>query len=999
MPHALVTVIAPMPVARVAEAQAAIDALENPASKSVRDALDKLSDEGEGIHFASLSAISSEDGRRAYLVLELSADGTEAAALDRVHAAIGAKLVPVFEMTSDWSGRALRRYLSDHRATPGVGWFSKPGLAFDGTPGMSVGRIRSEDQLAKAIAERLGAQPQGMTALARVDDVRSHLPGPLEVATPESPFQAPSGPNLAVQAALSLACTYLWPVGIALLAVAAVAGATAASGRTGAWAAAAAVAAALSAIWQGLLVAFAVLAASAAAAYLALRNAEARDSTDDRAADRSTNESMFRNENRAAQNHMISITQRKPGALRLLTLRLSFWLIGVLAAKSFRPGYLGGIGSIHFARWLTVPGGPDLVFLSNYGGSWESYLEDFITLAHEGLTAIWSNTMGFPRAQNLFQRGATDGARFKRFARRSMVPTRFWYSAYPDLTTAAIRTNAQIRRGASGAMTEDEAVRWLALFGSSARPPAKLVSSGIQSLVFGGLRRMPFGVVLVLDLPSTLPNARLWLKEVRKSIAFDDGRRLCKDAVVSLALGATGLTRLGLPNGSLATFPYAFLDGMTSESRARILGDHGASDKRCWRWGQVPPEAVLLVYGTTAEAIEALEAHLVEVGARLGAKCTCRIPLEKVTEGKAEPFGFADGISQPLIRGTYKAFKAPDQLHLVEPGEFVLGYPDNRGDIPPGPTLSALFDPDNRLPLTSQSTGFSRAVADQARDLGFNGTFLVIRELEQRTAAFTAYCEEESARLQGRLPAPYAVTAEFVAAKLVGRWPDGSSLVRHPYESRTAGKDRHAASADSPDAAIPSDDCACTPQKGDPARHASDLAAGRRPHVGDNGFLFGEDPEALRCPFGAHVRRANPRDSLDPGSAQQIAISNRHRILRVGRTYDATGKPNKGLFFMCLNGDIERQFEFLQQSWLRSPAFHGLSCEKDPVMGDGEEGNCTFTIPSRYGPVRLGPMEQFVETRGGGYFFLPGRRLIDYLAETTRPKEEVEPHALSGGGL
>ena len=91
------------------------------------------------------------------------------------------------------------------------------------------------------------------------------------------------------------------------------------------------------------------------------------------------------------------------------------------------------------------------------------------------------------------------------------------------------------------------------------------------------------------------------------------------------------------------------------------------------------------------------------------------------------------------------------------------------------------------------------------------------------------------------------------------------------------------------------------------------------------------------------------------------------------------GKP--GLFFMCLNGDIERQFEFVQQTWLRSPSFQGLSCEKDPLLGDGEKA-CAASR-SRAATARCGcrPMPHFVTTRGGGYFFLPGRRLIEYLAD------------------
>ena len=167
-------------------------------------------------------------------------------------------------------------------------------------------------------------------------------------------------------------------------------------------------------------------------------------------------------------------------------------------------------------------------------------------------------------------------------------------------------------------------------------------------------------------------------------------------------------------------------------------------------------------------------------------------------------------------------------------------------------------------------------------------------------------------------------------------------------------------------------------------RHANGrrrTAAGRPEDTSDNDFLFGtEDPEALRCPFGAHIRRANPRDSFDPGSNDQIAITNRHRIMRVGRVYQEKAGENPGLLFMCLNGDIERQFEFVQQTWLMSPSFHGLSCEKDPVLGDGETGACGFTIPSRDGPIALSPMPAFITTKGGGYFFLPGKRLIDYLS-------------------
>ena len=94
-----------------------------------------------------------------------------------------------------------------------------------------------------------------------------------------------------------------------------------------------------------------------------------------------------------------------------------------------------------------------------------------------------------------------------------------------------------------------------------------------------------------------------------------------------------------------------------------------------------------------------------------------------------------------------------DPIHLVEPGEFILGYPDNRGNTPPGPTLPALADPDNLLPLVGAVGGFDKTVVENDRDLGFNGTFLVIRQLEQDVQAFKDYCKQEAKRLAGPVAA------------------------------------------------------------------------------------------------------------------------------------------------------------------------------------------------------------------------------------------------------
>ena len=104
---------------------------------------------------------------------------------------------------------------------------------------------------------------------------------------------------------------------------------------------------------------------------------------------------------------------------------------------------------------------------------------------------------------------------------------------------------------------------------------------------------------------------------------------------------------------------------------------------------------------------------------------------------KLEPFGFVDGVSQPAIRGTYKALRGADTIHIVEAGEIILGYPDNRGNLPAGPTLASTHDPENALPIAaSLQHGFADPIVNSDRDLGRNGTFLAIRQLEQNVDGF-----------------------------------------------------------------------------------------------------------------------------------------------------------------------------------------------------------------------------------------------------------------------
>nr|CAA9212479.1 Catalase KatE [uncultured Armatimonadetes bacterium] len=139
-------------------------------------------------------------------------------------------------------------------------------------------------------------------------------------------------------------------------------------------------------------------------------------------------------EDRIVQNQMTHLVDVKPGAFRRATLRGVFAAIDFLARFHWNRGDLGGIPTIHFARWVLIDGGRRLLFFSNYDGSWENYLGDFIDRASVGLTGVWSNTVGFPPARFLVGDGSRRAEAFKNWTRQNQIETQVWYSAYPDVS-------------------------------------------------------------------------------------------------------------------------------------------------------------------------------------------------------------------------------------------------------------------------------------------------------------------------------------------------------------------------------------------------------------------------------------------------------------------------------------------------------------------------------------------------------------------------------------
>lgn len=214
--------------------------------------------------------------------------------------------------------------------------------------------------------------------------------------------------------------------------------------------------------WRATLLGAASIPFSACVVLLWVRWLEYRDpSHDDPPIDKRRMRAMARREDKLAQNHMGSLVLVKPGLLRAVVVRVGLWGLGLLIRVFARSGYLANMRTIHFAHWALVGNGGRLLFFSNFDGTWESYLDDFIEKANEGLTLAWTNGVGFPPTRFLVQDGARHGRRFKDWARHSMAVTLLWYSAYRDFTVNQIERNARIADGLRRpTLTPKEATAW-----------------------------------------------------------------------------------------------------------------------------------------------------------------------------------------------------------------------------------------------------------------------------------------------------------------------------------------------------------------------------------------------------------------------------------------------------------------------------------------------------------------------------------------------------------
>ena len=154
----------------------------------------------------------------------------------------------------------------------------------------------------------------------------------------------------------------------------------------------------------------------------------------------------------------------KPQLFRRILVRALLILLDYSARHVYKRGYLTRVHTIHFARWVMMDDDRRLFFASNYDGSLESYMDDFINKVAWGLNLVFSNGAGYPSSRWLIKDGAEQEQKFKNFLKRRQLPTQVWYKAYPGKTAFDLARNSRIREGVEVYPDNDDDIRtWLAL--------------------------------------------------------------------------------------------------------------------------------------------------------------------------------------------------------------------------------------------------------------------------------------------------------------------------------------------------------------------------------------------------------------------------------------------------------------------------------------------------------------------------------------------------------
>ena len=454
---------------------------------------------------------------------------------------------------------------------------------------------------------------------------------------------------------------------------------------------------------------------------------------------------------------------------------------------------------------------------------------------------------------------------------------------------------------------------------------SKLNATDIQGFVLRGYN-LPMARYLFLRLEDAKRARDLihrLLSQITTGQRWDGGK---PQSTLNIGFTFRGLERLELPLATLITFPVEFQQGM--RLRAELLGDTGLNAPDRWDslWHEDHVHVWLGINGQTAEALDACQAAVQSTLDETGGATLLGFQnaAAQVINGKpttSEHFGFTDGFGNPEYLGVDRSSQ-PGQGKLLDDGktwaplatgELLLGYADEAGEL---------------------------TVAPVPHLLAANGTFMVYRKLHQNLATFRSWLDRQSAL--------YGGGKEKLAAKLIGRWRDGTPIELSP---------------DKPDRSIAQD-----------------------PNRSTN-FIYGADTAGARCPIGAHIRRVHPRDAFGFNGR----LINRRRITRRGLPYGpfaeegqpVTDTDDRGVIFMALNASLSRQFEFVQQQWVQYGNDSHLGNDKDVLMGN-HGGHGRFVVQGDSTPDNppfvCSHLPDFVELRGGDYFFLPSITALGMMA-------------------
>lgn len=417
---------------------------------------------------------------------------------------------------------------------------------------------------------------------------------------------------------------------------------------------------------------------------------------------------------------------------------------------------------------------------------------------------------------------------------------------------------------------------------------------------------------------------------------------------LQIAFTWEGIKMLGAELERAINFRPEFIQGLNTDYRARLLGDLGESDRSNWEWGGPGNESVhltLMLFAPDKDLLE-LKSATLQSGLMDGGLVLVHRLSTEYSPKQREHFGFRDGISQPILPGLKK--KGSRGNPEIPAGEFILGYKNGYNEYPDSPLVPSQADPNMILPKAAVQAGMV--------DFGKNGSYMVFRQLKQEVKQFWNFLEDAVKKENSEAGADDAIQ---LAAKMVGRWPSGCPVTLSPKVDKES--------------------------------------MGR-----ENNFLFNAyDAKGYQCPVGSHVRRSNPRDSLQHKNAQKaMKISQRHRILRRGRIFGPPLTPDfdprsflqveddgqsRGLHFICFNTNIARQFEFIQHTWTDNSKFQGMYEDPDPVLGIKDSRNKAhthdFTIPAKPLRRKIQGLKRHVHVIGGAYFFMPGIRALRFLAQ------------------